>query len=32
MSIESLFGPGEEDGRGGVVKSPVLSRSVFGRL
>ena len=25
MSIESLLGPGEEDGRGGVVKSPALS-------
>lgn len=31
MSIESLLGPGEEDGRGGVLKSPIFSRLAFGR-
>jgi hypothetical protein len=30
MSIESLLGPGEDDGRG-VVKSPALSELASGR-
>lgn len=31
MSIESLLGPGEDEGGGGVVKSPAWSRLACGR-